>query len=190
MEQLTKDIILKRFNEQITHILDSTCHDPTDEYYRGKVAGKLSASIRQSKAQGGDVRMPNQTQIYRLATILKDTKTWEDFSARIKKAFPTKKTLHNPYSMIERFGLDWKHSFDIPEKPQRNKPLVVEPKELEAVTNESTPVVPETSAVKYLTHEEYNALVTENAELRTLIKSLIKDHRHVDGRVVLIKEID
>ena len=193
MDKMTKKHILASFAESISFILASTHHSTVDERCRGKVAGSIAAAIRQSKTRNGNVRMPKQTDIYKLAVILKDANSWDSFAKRVKAAFPKGKSRYSPYTMLERFDLDWKHNFDIPDRIEKKSKAATEPK----TVIKEVDLTPQPHAVKYLTNEEFDQIChniailrEENTKLRKAVKSIIRDHVHIDGAVKILKEID
>jgi hypothetical protein len=98
-----RDSILQQYPKEITHILKATTADPNDENARLKVATTLARALLFTKIRTGEDRTPADTEVYKLATVIRQAKTREQFDALIKDAVPKVKS-----GILEKYDLAWK----------------------------------------------------------------------------------
>jgi hypothetical protein len=67
--------ILQRYPKEITNILKATTADPKDETARLKVATTLARGLSFAKLRTGEDRSPADTELYKLATVIRQAKS-------------------------------------------------------------------------------------------------------------------
>lgn len=203
--------IRAQFAKDIDFILDSTRH-PKNEHWRNKIANGLTRAFNMSKQRGGDIDRPEKTAMYKVAKCLKGCSSYGLFRTRIIEAFPLQQQEQKPYNVLDRFGVDWKASFKIPEdelarsskRKKENKTAQIE-KELEqhmidnaASLEEKEPLSPRTSNFEFVEPKEeipdgIIKILTDKIEALekgiSTIKKNLGAHRHLDGDVVVVTRL-
>ena len=189
-------LFLIKYAKEVDFVLGST-NEPKTPKIRLFISNKLRRAIAMATKQGAHTTKPQQTAMYKLATILKDDNSdYSAFAKRIKKAFPIQTGPQMPHKILDRFGVDWKYSFKIPEGLKETFSLpdpaaLPDHSEGEAGIEEEGSAEPKEAASDNST--TIQALVekvkTLSATLEQL-KSNLSAHQHLpDNNVVVIKKL-
>ena len=134
-----RESILQQYPKEITNILKATTADPKDETARLKVATTLARGLSFAKLRTGEDRTPADTELYKLATVIRQAKSREQFDALLQQVMPKAKS-----GILEKYNLAWNISWSTEqEEGQEKKPRRRRARKVEA--SEPIPAVPLTS---------------------------------------------
>ncbi len=97
-----KESILQQYESEISEILEVTRENPEDEGGKGKVAAILARSLSMIKRRTGEDRAPKDTELYKLAPIIRQAKSQEEFDRLLEQELPKAKS-----GILEKYNLDW-----------------------------------------------------------------------------------
>jgi hypothetical protein len=97
-----RESILKQYRKEITHILKATTADPKDETARLKVATTLARALSFTKIRTGEDRTPQDTEVYKVAAVIRQAKSREQFEMALQQAIPKSKS-----RILEKYNLAW-----------------------------------------------------------------------------------
>ena len=107
-----KESLLREYAKEITEIIEATREDPENEEIRADIAATLSDSLNKKKMRARSVK---DTDLYRLAQVVKQAGGEQECAELVKRAFPRRWSI-----IFERYNFAWKFSCrDI--KPTRRK---------------------------------------------------------------------
>jgi hypothetical protein len=110
--------ILQQYPSEITDILKATTVDPKDKAARLKVATTLARVLSFTKRRTGEDRTPQDTEVYKLAAIIRQARSQEQFEALLQQLVPKAKS-----GILEKYNLAWKLSWSTgQEQGQEKKP--------------------------------------------------------------------
>lgn len=107
--------ILQEYPKEITHILKATTSDPKDETARLKVATTLARALSFAKRRTGEDRAPQDAEVYKLAAVIRQARSAEQFDQLLKEALPKARS-----AILEKYDLAWKLPWS-PEKETGQK---------------------------------------------------------------------
>ena len=115
-----KEAMLSEYRDVIRFIKSVADESVTEEKIATRLGTMLRMSRTRSKKSGKTpILSPKETNLYKMAVILKDAKTYEDFLERASKAIKKRKAEE---LLPEGFGILWNPSFDMPDNNSQPKP--------------------------------------------------------------------
>ena len=108
-----RQAILEQCPKEITDILRATAEDTKDVTARMKVATTLARSLLFAKTRTGEERTPADTEVYKLATVIRKARSQKQFdqsaqggTAKGKVSYPSKirSCLETPLGARDRDG--------------------------------------------------------------------------------------
>jgi len=180
MKKLSEhDLALRdQMRDIVSFVLTSTKHHKDDPQKREQVANSMIRAMGMSNRRGGCIDSPQDTEIYRIAEVIKESTNWKEF-LELCKAVSRK----NPVDILTSYNLEWSPKFQLPEHIKAK--LV--PDKTHVMHNFSPPV-------KEVTNEE---LITKTIETLTstiselkgevdFLKNIIRNHIHIDNKVKVV----
>ena len=132
--------ILQQYPKEITNILKATTADPKDETARLKVATTLARGLSFTKIRTGEDRTPADTELYKLATVIRQAKSREQFDALLQQVIPKAKS-----GILQKYNLSWNLPWPTEqEEGQEKKPRRRRARKVEG--SEPTPAIPDINA--------------------------------------------
>jgi hypothetical protein len=129
--------ILQQYPSEITDILKATTVDPKDKAARLKVATTLARVLSFTKRRTGEDRTPQDTEVYKLAAIIRQARSQEQFEALLQQLVPKVKS-----GILEKYNLAWKLSWSTGQEQGQEK----KPRKRRARKIEVTEAVPDITA--------------------------------------------
>ena len=129
--------ILQQYPSEITDILKATTVDPKDKAARLKVATTLARVLSFTKRRTGEDRTPQDTEVYKLAAIIRQARSQEQFEALLQQLVPKAKS-----GILEKYNLAWKLSWSTGQEQGQEK----KPRKRRARKIEVTEAVPDITA--------------------------------------------
>ncbi len=123
----------------ITNILKATTADPKDETARLKVATTLARGLSFTKIRTGEERAPADTELYKLAKVIRQAKSREQFDELLQQVIPKAKS-----GILEKYNLSWNLPWSTEEEGQEKKPR--RRRAGKAEPSEPVPAVPDINA--------------------------------------------
>ena len=132
--------ILQQYPKEITNILKATTADPKDETARLKVATTLARGLSFTKIRTGEDRTPADTELYKLARVIRQAKSREQFDTLLQQSIPKVKS-----HILEKYNLSWNLPWSTEqEEGQEKKPRRRRARKVE--TSEPAPAAPDINA--------------------------------------------
>jgi hypothetical protein len=97
-----RESILQQYPSDITGILKATTANPKDEAARLKVATTLARALSFTKIRTGEDRTPQDTEVCKLAAVIRQAKSQEQFDELLLQAIPKAKS-----RILEKYNLAW-----------------------------------------------------------------------------------
>jgi hypothetical protein len=97
-----RESMLQQYPAIITDILKATNENPEDEEARGKVALSLVRSLSGSKRRTGKDVSPQDTELYKLAAVVRQAHTTDELDALLKETLPKAGK-----GIFTKYKLDW-----------------------------------------------------------------------------------
>ena len=132
-----RESILQQYPSEITDILKATTADPKDKATRLKVATTLARVLSFTKRRTGEDRTPQDTEVYKLAAIIRQARSQEQFEALLQQLVPKAKS-----GILEKYNLAWKLSWSTGQEQGQEK----KPRKRRARKIEVTEAVPDITA--------------------------------------------
>jgi hypothetical protein len=191
--------ILQQYPKEITNILKATTADPKDEAARLKVATTLARGLSFTKIRTGEDRAPADTELYKLATVIRQAKTREQFDELLQQIMPKAKS-----GILEKYNLTWNLPWSTEqEEGQEKKPRRRRAKEVEA--SEPTPAIPGINARIDTLEEAMSQIRSQLSDLQAkaeasgtrklagqldevLQKLRVHQHDREDGRAYMLEK--
>jgi hypothetical protein len=191
--------ILQQYPKEITNILKATTADPKDETARLKVATTLARGLSFAKLRTGEDRTPADTELYKLATVIRQAKSREQFDELLQQVMPKAKS-----GILEKYNLAWDVSWSTgQEEGQEKKPRRRKARKAEA--SEPVPAVPDINARMDALQEAVSQIRSQLSDLQTKIEpsgtrklarqldevvQKLKAHQHdrEDGRAYILEK--
>ncbi len=156
--------ILQQYPKEITNILNATTADPKDETARLKVATTLARGLSFTKIRTGEDRTPADTELYKLATVIRQAKSREQFDELLRQSIPKVKS-----HILEKYNLSWNLPWPTEqEEGQEKKPRRRRAKEVEA--SEPTPAAPDINARIDAIEEAVSQIRSQLSDLQAKIE--------------------
>jgi hypothetical protein len=169
-----RDAFLKDYRDVIDRIMSVLDFEESERMeLEFTVVLALQRAVRFAMNRTGKVYSPREVSLYKIANILHDVKTWEEYKTRIKKAIPKEKPEHTLYMYKE---LTFKVPFDMPDDNKGKK----HKKEKEEVQFQLPPLVgaePEDALGMYTNAVEQNFIDLQNA-----VTKLAEENNVLRGR--------
>jgi hypothetical protein len=108
--------ILQQYPTEITDILRATTADRKDKTARMKVATILARALSFTKIRTGEDRTLRDTEIYKLAMVIRQAQNQENFDELLHEALPKARS-----RILEKYNLEWNLPWS-PEQGQEKKP--------------------------------------------------------------------
>ncbi len=194
-----RESILQQYPKEITDILKATTADPKDETARLKVATTLARGLSFTKIRTGEDRTPADTELYKLARVIRQAKSQEQFDELLQQSIPKVKS-----HILEKYNLSWNLSWSTEqEEGQEKKPRRRRARKAEA--SEPVPAVPDINARIDALEEAVSRIGSQLSDLeakiessgtRKLVRQLddvlqkLKAHQHdrEDGRAYILEK--
>ena len=151
--------ILQQYPKEITNILKATTADPKDETARLKVATTLARGLSFAKLRTGEDRTPADTELYKLATVIRQAKSREQFDALLQQVIPKAKS-----GILEKYNLAWNVSWSTGQEEGQEKKLRRR-RAIKVEASEPVPAVPDINA-------RIDALEEAVSQIRSLFSDL------------------
>ena len=132
-----RESILQQYPSEITDILKATTVDPKNKAARLKVATTLARVLSFTKRRTGEDRTPQDTEVYKLAAIIRQARSQEQFEALLQQLVPKAKS-----GILEKYNLAWKLSWSTGQEQGQEK----KPRKRRARKIEVTEAVPDITA--------------------------------------------
>ena len=97
-----RESVLQQYRSEITDILKATTANPKDEAARLKVATTLARVLSFTKRRTGEDRTPQDTEVYKLAAVIRQARSREQFDALLQELVPKAKS-----GILEKYNLAW-----------------------------------------------------------------------------------
>jgi hypothetical protein len=110
-----RESILKHYPTEVTDVLKATTASPKDKAARLKVATILSRALSFTKRRTGEDRTPKDTELYKLAMVIRQARTKEKFGELIHEALPKARS-----GILEKYNVDWSLSW-APDKERKQR---------------------------------------------------------------------
>jgi len=107
-----RESILQQYPKEVTDILKATTAIPKDKTARMKVATILARALSFTKLRTGEDRTPGDTELYKLAAVIRKAKTQEKFGELLHEALPKARS-----RILEKYNLTW----NLPWLPEQEK---------------------------------------------------------------------
>jgi uncharacterized coiled-coil protein SlyX len=133
-----RESILQQYPKEITHILKATTADPKDNAARLKVATTLARALSFTKIRTGEDRTPQDTEVYKVAAVIRQAKSQEQFETLLQQLVPKAKS-----GILEKYNLAWNAPW-LTEQEREEKPRRRRTKKAEV--SEPVPAVPDINA--------------------------------------------
>jgi hypothetical protein len=98
----SRESILEQHPALITDILKATNENPEDDEARAKVALSLVRSLSATKRRTGKDAAPQETELYKLASVVQQAHTTEELDALLRETLPKAGK-----SIFTKYKLDW-----------------------------------------------------------------------------------
>ena len=98
----SRESILEQHPALITDILKATKENPEDEEARAKVALSLVRSLSATKRRTGKDVAPQETELYKFASVVQQAHTTEELDALLKETLPKAGK-----GIFAKYKLDW-----------------------------------------------------------------------------------
>ena len=191
--------ILQQYPKEITNILKATTADPKDETARLKVATTLARGLSFAKLRTGEDRTPADTELYKLATVIRQAKSREQFDELLQQVMPKAKS-----GILEKYNLAWDVSWSTGQEEGQEKKLRRR-RAIKVEASEPVPAVPDINARIDALEEAVSQIRSQLSDLqakiepsgtRKLARQLdevlqkLKAHQHdrEDGRAYILEK--
>jgi hypothetical protein len=111
-----RDSILQEYPKEVTDIVKATTADRKDRTARMKVATILARALSFTKRRTGEDRAPRDTELYKLASVIRQAKSQEKFGELLHEELPKARSC-----ILEKYNLVWNLPW-LPEQEQERKP--------------------------------------------------------------------
>ena len=107
-----RESILQQHPTEITDILKATTAKPKDKTARLKVATILARALSFTKRRTGEDRTPRDTELYKLAAVIRQAQTQEKLGELLREALPKARS-----RILEKYNLEW----NLPWAPEKER---------------------------------------------------------------------
>jgi hypothetical protein len=98
-----RESILQQYPAEITDILKATTASQRDKTARLKVATTLARALSFTKRRTGEDRTPKDTEVYKLAAVIRQAQSQQKFIELLHEAVPKARP-----RILEKYNLDWR----------------------------------------------------------------------------------
>jgi hypothetical protein len=102
---VSKEEYTRQYAKEITEIIEATTADPEDTDARFTIAEALAYSLDQAKSKTGKDQSVKDTDLYKLAEVMKHAGSQEECAMALKRAFPRRWS-----TILEKYNFNWKIS--------------------------------------------------------------------------------